>query len=450
MRRATLLVALLPLWGCATVHETDTRRALADARNQLALEPRDAPPIDGTLGTYVAHAIARSPAIRGDFERWRAATLRIGAAGRMPEPTVTYAFYVLPVQTRVGPQRHRVSVRQELPWPTAITAATDAQSLRARASQRRFEAGALSVRARVADAWWRLWQTRAARDVRQEQLAVLGGLGDTLRGRLEIGEASVAEVAQVELRRARLEDSIDGLEPIERTAEAALRAAAGLPVDADVPTRGAPPNAALPLASEAQLREAIPHHPFLLAFALRADAAERQAGAHEAARFPRLTLGVDWIETGEAMTPVSGNGNDALIVQVGLSVPLWQDRYESAQRAAEADAEAERSDREAATDAAMAELAAALSGVRDARRRTRTAERTLLPQATSAYESVLGAYAVGRVSAAAALLAHRELLEIALEALAARADHGRAWARLEAIVGQPVEPALDVSQETSR
>jgi outer membrane protein TolC len=126
---------------------------------------------------------------------------------------------------------------------------------------------------------------------------------------------------------------------------------------------------------------------------------------------------------------------------LAVSVPLWQGAYGDAQRASEADAAADRADGRRATHEALAELDEALAAVRDAERRVSLYGETLLSQAQSAYESVVGAYAVGRGSVAAVLLAERDLLEISLGLAQARADHGRAWARLESVVGRPVRAA---------
>ncbi|MCB9598559.1 MAG: TolC family protein, partial [Sandaracinaceae bacterium] len=152
-----------------------------------------------------------------------------------------------------------------------------------------------------------------------------------------------------------------------------------------------------------------------------------------------------WIETGPAAMPTQGSGDDALIASLAVSVPLWQEAYDDAQRGAEADAAAERAAGESARDAALAELAAALSAVRDSHRRARLYEGTLLPQAQSAFESVIGAYTAGRSGVAAVLLAQRDLLELAAGLELARAEHGEAWARLERVVGRRVERAVEAS-----
>jgi outer membrane protein TolC len=431
--------------GCSAIYEDALHRDLADARLGLA-EPGEtlASEPDGSVTSYVAYAMAQSPELRASYERWQAASLRISSARRLPEPMVVYAFYALPVQTRVGPQRHRVSVQQSFPWPTRLTAAADAQSARARASQRRFEAQALALARQVSDAWWMLWYVRRAREVDREQLEILDGLSQTLRARVESSQASLADLAQVDLTRSRIDDAIAGLDEMERSAEAALRGVISAPAGMPLPTHTEVTGAALPGEELGAMAEAVRAHPFLQSFELLAEANEAQAAAYEADRFPRFTVGMDWIETGPALMPATqGSGDDAVITSLGLSVPLWQDSYDDMQRSAEAEAAGDRADRERAEDAALAELEQALSAVRDSYRRVRLYRDTLLPQAQTAYESVIGAYAVGRATVAATLIAQRDLLELSLGLMRARADHGNGWARLERVVGRPVEAVLE-------
>ncbi len=438
-------LALVTL-GCAAAHEDALRADLARVERELR-EPDAAPsdPPDGALAGYVRLALEGSPAIRAGYERWRAAVHRIAPARRMPDPMVTYAFYALPVQTRVGPQRHRLGVRQAIPWPTALTQAADARGHEARAAQRAFEAEALAVRERVGRAWWAAWSIRRRRAVLDDQLALLASLVDAARARLEIGRGSLADVSQLELARARLADQRAGLDEREVAALAALRAAVGAPADLALPIADEAPIAARPAESLATLTSEARAHPRLEALEARARAHDAAAGAAEAGRFPSFVLGVDWIETGDAATPVPGSGDDALLVSVGVSVPIFgQDAAGEAQRAAEAEGAAARADRRAAEDAAVAALTEAWAGASDASRRLALYDATLLPQAEAALESVTGAYAVGEASLPDVVLAVRAQLEIALDAIEARRDHGERLARLEAIVGRPI--ALEASR----
>lgn len=435
------VMALLTL-GCAATQEGAVRQDLRTAGLELRPADSPAPPpesLDGTLGAYLRFASAGSPALRESYERWRAAVHRISPARRMPDPMVTYAFYALPVQTRVGPQRHRLGIRQTIPWPTRLSAAADARSLGARAAQRGFEARILAIQARVAVAWWRLWAIRRMRGVHRDQLTLAGTVVETARVRMEIGRSTLADVAQLELVQARLEDELAGIDERERAAEALLRAAIGADAATEVPTVMETPDALLPPEPLHELAEAARAHPRLEAYELRAQSHEAQAASAEASRFPSVVLGLDWIETGEAVMMTNGSGADALLLSVGVSIPIFaQEAGAELQRAEEAEGAAERAGREDAEDRAVAELTEAWSALRDAHRRLGLYAGTLAPQARAAYESVIGGYATGDIAVAATLAAQRAFLEIELAQIRARAEHGVAWARVEALVGRPL------------
>ena len=76
------------------------------------------------------------------------------------------------------------------------------------------------------------------------------------------------------------------------------------------------------------------------------------------------------------------------------------------------------------------------------------AERGLLSRFTltvesgsgiTVYASVIGAYQTGESSVASSLLAERALVELRLNLQKLRVDHAIAWARVEEIVGRPVD-----------
>lgn len=455
--RALAAALLTAASGCAGTYEGVVQEDLERAARTQAGEPDGgaAPaPRPADLGrgldAYVAYAMARSPELSASFERWRAGVLRISRARRLPEPTLTYGFFIRNVETRVGPQRHRLSLQQTFPWPTKLIAGADAASAEARALERRFDAQALAIRRRVAEAYWRLWLIRKTREIQRGQLDVVRGLSESARALVATGRATLADLLQIDLSAARLEDMIEGLGEAERSAEADLIAAIGAPAGTRAPTPGAPPDPALPAESEAALRQVALDHPLIESFSLMSEARESAARSQEADGLPSFMVGLDWIETGEARMPgVTDSGKDALIVGVGLRVPLWQGSYSEAARAAQAEAAAQRAEGRAAADRAAAEVTAALAALRDAARRVRLHRSTLLPQAETAFTSVLGAYATGQSSVSAAMLAQRDLLELHIGLARARAEHAMAWARLEQVVGHTIE-RVAIREEKAR
>nr|WP_255216802.1 TolC family protein [Pseudenhygromyxa sp. WMMC2535] len=441
--------------GCAAAGERALRADLARAGDTLAdlppaasedtgerAEPSQdapAPSFDGTPQGYVDYALLHSHELRAAWERWRAATHRIARERRLPMPKLEYAIFVSPVETRVGPQRHRLAVRQRFPWPGELVAGADAAAATARASQREFEAAALEVRARVLRAYWRLWLVRRTRGVAREQLELYAGMAELARGRVEVGQAELADVQQIDLGQARLADQVIGFDELEREAAAALIAALAAPPDTPTPTLSSAPALELPEAEESELRAALNDHPRIDRWQVQAEAGDLRVKEARNARAPSFSVGVDWIEVGPARTEgVADSGKDAVMIGVGLELPLWQRNYAEDQRAAEAEAAAARSEWASARDRATAELGATLARLRDSARRAALHEHTLLPQAEGALESTMGSYASGQGQLSAVFLAQRALLELELELLELHAAHAVAWAELERVVGRGV------------
>ena len=91
---------------------------------------------------------------------------------------------------------------------------------------------------------------------------------------------------------------------------------------------------------------------------------------------------------------------------------------------------------EAATDKAVARFYQIMSQIRDVQRRISLYEQTLVPQAESVYESVLGTYASGRGNVASILLAQQELLELRMQLVSAQAEYLVHLAMLKDIAGR--------------
>jgi len=442
---AVLIASLLA--GCASQMERRGDRELQTVSHAQTRvhEPNsvvaDAPQraSDGTLLSYVQYALAHSPALRASFEEWRAAAQRAPQARRLPEPVITYGYFVRRVETRVGPQRHRIGISQSFPWPSKLTAGADASSLAARSAQRRYEAAALELTRRVAEAYWRIWLLERTRTVQASQKQILEQFSALVRGRLEVGQATLADLGQIDLSVSRAADVVAGLDEQRRTASAALVAVIGAPPGSATPVVAETPQVVVAAEPDASLRSSAMDHPRVRALGLMAEAQQHRARAAGADAYPSFTLGVDYIETGPAVMPgVADSGKDAVIVMAGAKVPIWGGVYEAGEKEARAESAALRAREQAARDQTIADLEKALSDVRDAARRAKLHRDTLLPQAEMVYSSGLGAYQVGRTTLASVIMAQRDLLEIESGLDRALADHAVAWARLEEIVGRPV------------
>ena len=415
---------------------------VADSQMDLATAPPEVPGLDGTLNGYLAFALKHSPETRAAFERWRSATLKISRARRLPEPSLTFGYFVRSVETRVGPQRFKVGISQTFPWPTKLSAGSDAAAERARAFGRAFDAEVLSIKRNVAMAYWLLWLVHEEHRLKTEHDAVLESLAGAVRGRLKTGAAALAELNQIELSIARHHDHHGQHKEQAHKVSAMLLAAIGVDGSEQNVKATDRPHPGLPGDADENLRVLAREHPHIMRHEHLAASEMHRAESERAERYPRFRLGVDFIETGNAAMPgVADSGKDPIMVMAGISLPLWGGSYSDSIDSAKAASAAHQADKEAATRSAERMFAAALSDVRDAQRRIDLYEKTLVPQAETTFQAVLGGYQTGRSTVAAVILAQRDLLELQIEHARARAKHARAWASLEYSVGTELDSA---------
>lgn len=454
---ALAMALAIPSAGCVAAGERTLRSDLERAGDTLAELPQHpdaaqadgddrevAPVFDGDPAGYVAYALANHPGLRASWERWRAATHRIARERRLPMPELRYGVFVSQIETRVGPQRHKLSVRQAFPWPGELLRGADAATSEARAMQREFEARALEVRAEVLRAYWELWLIRRVTEVEDRQLGLWESVAEITRTRMKVSAGSLADVQRVDLTRARLADQLEGHRGHERQFVAELLAATSAPPDTDAPTAAVLPAIEVPTVDEVELRADLGDHPLLQRWREREQAGHDRVREARSARAPALSVGVEWIEVGPASSAsvdASESGRDALVVGVGIQLPLWQSNYAEDQRAAEADAAAARAEWAAARDRAAADLAVVLVGLEDSGRRAVLHQDTLIPLGTATLESTAGAYMAGEGSLDAIVAAQQVLLELELESVRLHAAHAVAWAELERVVGHSVPGA---------
>ena len=97
---------------------------------------------------------------------------------------------------------------------------------------------------------------------------------------------------------------------------------------------------------------------------------------------PDLTVGIEYIPTGEAMNSATpGSGDDPIMLSLGINVPLWREKYCAGVREALSRRLAASHTLEAEGNRIAAAIHRAWFEHTDADRRVRLYEQTLIPKA---------------------------------------------------------------------
>ena len=75
------------------------------------------------LPSLIRVAVDRNPKVVAAKARWQATVEQYPQVTALPDPMFMYGYFLRSVETRVGPQRHRVSFSQAFPYPGTLDAA---------------------------------------------------------------------------------------------------------------------------------------------------------------------------------------------------------------------------------------------------------------------------------------------------------------------------------------
>jgi len=399
---------------------------------------------DSPLEDYLRYAFEHSPDLDAAFYRWRAALERVPQVKSLPDPRLAYGFFATEVQTRVGPQQHRVSVGQTFPWFGKLDLKGDVAAEAANVEFQRFQGAILQLAWRVKQAYYELYYLRGAVDLTRENVQLLAQFEQIARAKYRVAAASHPDVIRVQVELGKLEDRLQQLEDLRRPLSARLNAALNRPADAPVPWPDSIDSPTAALDDDALRSSLRKHNPQLEALLHEVEQHRHASALAHKAGLPDVTLSIDYLVTGEAVNPsIGGSGDDPIIAGVSINLPVWADKYEAGVREAINRRLASASQRSEQENRLLAELELAMYDYRDSQRKITLYRDTLIPRQTEALTTAIRSYETASMSFLDLLDLERVLLELQLSQRRADANAAIALAKIEMFVGGRIEQSTN-------
>ncbi|MFH1756006.1 MAG: TolC family protein [Candidatus Latescibacterota bacterium] len=390
-----------------------------------------------TLDDYLSYAAAQSPALRAAFYRWSVLVEKSAYAGVMPNPVISYMYFVENVETRVGPQEQRVSFRQAFPWFGTLGTKKDIASQEANATYQKFQSDKFKLFYEVKSAYYEYYFLGRDLAITRENLELLKFWESIARAKYRVALKKHPDVIKAQVELGKLEDRVRTLEEMAGPVSARLRAAVNLPDSVQLPLPGTIDIDETEWDRTRVIQEVMIHNPDLAS--LRHVIDKEEAGMRLAGKMsrPGFVIGLDYIQTGEAVNPAMlDSGKDPWMVSVGVSVPIWF----GANKARKMEAAAKRREAEYRYADAQNRLKAFAEQVMfdtgDALRKTRLYRDGLVPKAEQSLNASYTAYQAGETDFLNVLDAQRQLLDFQLQFERSTANLAIGRAKLEMLMGR--------------
>ncbi|MEQ8714545.1 MAG: TolC family protein [Cyclobacteriaceae bacterium] len=306
-----------------------------------------------SLEDYQQLAVEGNPAVRSKYKAFEAAMTRVQQANSLPDPSLSFGYFISPVETRVGPQRARFSLSQMFPWFGTLKAQGDVASLTAEATYQQFVEAQNSVRFEVAEAYYPLQELEGLLAVQVDNLELLKSWKRLAIVKYENGETALADVFRIDLLIKELETELSLIEGrrkpltiafnrlLNRDDEEVIAVAQWKELD----------------ASDTPAFVDWSTHPRMLELQKRIAAKQALGKAIEKQGLPKIGAGLDYVIVGErddAMVP--DNGRNAFMPMVTVSLPIFRKKYSAAIDEAELQKEAYELDLQSVENELVAKL----------------------------------------------------------------------------------------------
>jgi outer membrane protein TolC len=287
-----------------------------------------------TLQEYQQEASENNPMLQAKYKEFEAALQRVTQVKGFPDPTLSISAFGRMTETRVGRQMARFTLSQMFPWFGTLKVQGEATALIADAAFERYIDEQNKLWFQVSRAYYPLVELEDVLSIQRENMDILKSWKTLATSKYENGKTSLADVLRVDLMIQDMETEIILLEGMKRPLTASFNQLLNRPDSMEVFTSPFDSVSAPIYSEQVNWND----HPLLKEITLKKQSKEKQYTAIEKQSMPKLGVGLDYIivaertdlAAGQAGMNVPGNGQDAIMPMITVSLPLYRRKYKAA------------------------------------------------------------------------------------------------------------------------
>ena len=418
LRGVTIVLAMLliPFWGLA--QESGLRSG------------------PNILEQYLEQAAENNPELKAQFQQYLSALQQVPQVNTLPDPELSFGYFISPIETRVGPQQARFGITQMFPWFGTLETRGRAASQMAKARFEEFRSRRNRLFYEVQEKWYQLYQLDQTIEILNENIQILDTYESIALQKYETDQVGQADVLRVQIEKEDLKTRLALEKDNRRVAARAFNTLLNRPPDQSITVADTLAARQLP-KPEAELERAVrQQNPELTETEYKAAAARSSIKAARKAGMPTFGVGVDYLVTASRSTGMTDNGKDAILARAGIQLPLFRGKYRAREKQARIELRGVQYRQEAVSDRLQTELDRALRDYREGDRRVRLYKEIQIQRTRQAIKILTEEYAAAATDFEELLRLQRKLLDYELSRDQALVKQNTAVAQIEYLYGK--------------
>ena len=395
-----------------------------------------------TLDEYILYAFRESGDLKAAFNLYQAAKERAPQASALPEPKLSYGYFINSIETRVGPMQHRVGLAQPIPWFGKLSLKEEIADAEAKAAYYSFLTRKNRLVSDVVKAFYELAYLQKAEAITEANFELLKQWELVLAQRYRSQTGTQADLIKAQVELGKLEDKLKELHDLAEPLEAHFNSLLNRSIGSKVVVDNALGNELddntndFLSSSKKSFKEKLDRqNPELKLLLALVEAREKGIFLAKKDFYPDFSIGADYTFIGEREQAGSESGDDGLAAMFSITIPINFSKYRAGLRESEYRNEAAKESFASRKFQLSSILARNVFNVSDSKRRINLFKNTLVPKAEESLESTYTAFEAGEASFLDLLDTERELLDFQLMLSRAQADLVIHSSALRALVG---------------
>ncbi len=346
------------------------------------------------LDSYIQEAQLNNPDLRAYESRVDIARERVEEVNSLPDTELSAGIFVSEPETRTGPQTARFSVRQMIPWFGTIHARENSAEAMVKVEDIEADIARRKIALSVSQNYYELYALQEKQQVLQENIELLELYHQLALNAVEAGNASAIEVLRLKMRQNDLKERQEVLELQFNSKKVEFNKLLNRESALNV---ALPDTLSLKSADTISVPGNLEVNPEILKFDGISESILKAEELNKREALPKLGFGLDYVNVAKRTDmDMPDNGKDILMPMVSVSIPIFNNKYNSVTRQNELRQQEVAQKREERINQLQSSLETAINNRTSARVSWRL-QLDNLEQARNAEEILIRTYETGKL-----------------------------------------------------
>jgi outer membrane protein, heavy metal efflux system len=283
------------------------------------------------LDRYLQTAANNNPALKAKFNEYMASMEKISQVGALPDPQLTFGYFIMPVETKNGPQQAKISLNQMFPWFGTLNIKEDVALNMAKAKFENFEEIKSKLFFEVKSGYFDLYFIKQSIDITIKNIRILKTFKNLALIKIEAGKASGVDELRVEMELTDLENKLALLKDKWFVHSVKFNNLLNVGENSTIEIPNTIWTDDLAYSRQAVLGSLRLNNHQVLNLNHIINSFQNKEKLAKKNGLPKISTGIDYIAIGasdDPMANINQNGKDAIFFpKIGITIPLFRKKY---------------------------------------------------------------------------------------------------------------------------